>query len=148
MPAVRLRGRDAINRALEARRLHLEEQLTIAEIADHYDASTEAVRLWLQLAKKHTLPDLDDKMGWFNKIVTDLGARMEDATDVDSVRLGKLLSEMLGVGSLEELRAHAVHIESAKVSMIAMAFDQAISGLPNRNELRSSFLRAIEEASL
>lgn len=144
MTAVRLRGQDAIDRALEARRLHLEEQLTIAEIADHYDATTEAVRLWLILAKKHTLPDLDDKLGWFNLIVQDQGARLEDAKDGDSVRIAQLLSQLLGVGSLEELKQQMVRIEASKIALIAKAFDTATKGLPERNQLRTLFLEAIE----
>jgi transposase-like protein len=117
---------------LEARRLHLEEQLTIQQIADHYDATTEAVRLWLILAKKHTLPDLDDKQAWFDLIVTNLGARLEDAKDTDAKGLAQQLAQMLGVGSREELRAYAIQVEEAKVRLVAERLGAALetAGVP------------------
>lgn len=124
--------------------MHLSDHMTIQEIADHYEATTEAVRLWLILAKKHTLPALDDKLGWFNLIIQDQGSRLEDAKDADSVRLAQNLATFLGVGSAEELKQHLAKLETAKVAIIAQAFDQATKDAPNRRELRSAFLDAIE----
>lgn len=145
MTAVRLRGKDAIDRALEARRLHLDEMMTVEEIADHYQSDERSVYRWLQLAKKHALPPIDDKLAWFNLLVQDQGSRLEDAKDADSVKIGQFLAQLLGVGSAEEIRAQLVQIEAAKVALIAQAFDQAIAGLPNRTELRSRFMEAIEQ---
>lgn len=144
MPAVRLRGQDAIDRALEAQQLHLNDMMSVEEIADHYDATPRAVYDWLKLARKHTLPDLDDKLGWLQLIINDQGARLEDAKDGDSTRIAMFLTQTLGVGSMEELRAQAVRIEAAKVAVFATAFDQAIAGLPNRNQLREKFMEAID----
>lgn len=144
MTAVRLRGSDAIERALEARRMNLDDSMTVAEIADHYGATERAVHNWLKLAKKHTLPDLDDKRAWFELILRDQGSRLEDAKDTDSVAIAKLLSQLLGVGSVEELRLHMVQLETAKVALVAKAFDQTIADLPNRKALRAAFLDAIE----
>ena len=112
--------------------MHLDDLYTITELADHYQASTEAIRQWLILAKKHTLPDIDDKLGWFNFIIQNLGARMEDAKDTDAAKLGQLLSQMIGVGSLEELRAAVVNIEAAKVRLMANKLGDAMTdaGIP------------------
>lgn len=144
MTAVRLRGQDAIDRAIEARRLHLDEMWTVTELATHYDASTEAIRQWLKLARKHTLPDIHDTQAWFLKIVSDQGARLEDATDGDSVRIGTFLSQLLGVGSAEELKQHMARLETAKVALVAQAFDQTIADLPNRKALRAAFIDYLE----
>lgn len=132
MTAIRLRGQDAIDRALEARELNLETGMSVQEIADHYQATERAVYDWLKLAKKHTLPPLDDRMGWFNLIIQDQGARLEDAKDADSVRIAQLLSQMMGVGTLEELRAQAVNIEHAKVRLMAERLGEAFetAGIP------------------
>lgn len=147
MTAVRLRGRDAIDRALQAHELHTQDGYTIKDLCDHYDATPRAVYNWLQLAKKHLLPDLDDKVGWFKLIVQDQGARLEDAKDADSVRIAQLLSQLMGVGSVEELRRQMVQLEHAKVVLIAEAFDRTIADLPDRKALRSMFVRELEAAN-
>lgn len=148
MTAVRLRGRDAIERALEAREMHLSDSMTVKQIAEHYDATERAVYDWLQLAKKHSLPDLDDREGWFRFIVTDMGARLEDAKDADSVRIADLLSKLMGVGSVEELRRQMVQLEHAKVVLIAEAFDRTIADMPDRKALRAMFVRELEAAEV
>lgn len=144
MTAVRLRGQDAINRALEAHELHTQQGYDISDLCDHYEATPRAVYNWLQLAKKHLLPDLDDKVGWFRLILQDQGSRLEDAKDADAVRIAQLLSQLMGVGSVEELRAQMVRLETAKVVLIAQAFDEATADLPERRKLRAAFLDAIE----
>lgn len=148
MTAVRLRGTDAIERALEARRMHLDDSMTITEIADAYGATERAVYDWLKLAAKHTLPDLDDKQGWFKLILQDQGARLEDSKDTDSVAISKNLQQLLGVGSAEELKQHMAQLETAKIALFAQAFDRAIAELPNRKQLRSAFLDAIDELAI
>lgn len=132
MTAVRLRGQDAIDRALEVRRMHLDDMMTVQQIADHYDCEPFSVYRWLQLAKKHTLPDLDDKQAWFDLIVTNLGARLEDAKDTDAKGLAQQLAQMLGVGSREELRAYAIQVEEAKVRLVAERLGAALesAGVP------------------
>lgn len=144
MTAVRLRGTDAIQRALEVRERHLNGEL-IKDLAEEYGAHPDVVGRWLKLAKKHTLPDLDDKQAWFRFLIQDQGARLEDAKDSDSVAIAKLLSQLMGVGSVEELRLHMAQLETAKVALVAKAFDQTISDLPNRKQLRSVFLERLAE---
>lgn len=145
MTAVRLRGSDAVERALQAREMHLADSMTIKEIAEHYGATERAVHDWLKLAKKHTLPPLEDKQAWFKFLIQDQGARLEDAKDSDSVAIAKLLSQLMGVGSVEELRLHMARLETAKVALVAKAFDRTIADLPNRKELRAAFLDAIDD---
>lgn len=140
MTAVRLRGQDAIDRALEVRRQHLEDHLTVDDLAEFYGCAHYSIYRWLQLAKKHTLPDMNDKQGWFELILQDQGSRLEDAKDSDSVALAKNLSQLLGVGSAEELKAHMARLETAKVALVAQAFDEAIADLPNRQQLRERFM--------
>lgn len=144
MTAVRLRGTDAIERALQARQMHLDDSMTITEIAEAYGATERAVYDWLQLAKKHTLPDLDDKQAWFKLILQDQGARLEDSKDTDSVAISKNLQQLLGVGSAEELKQHMARLETAKVAIVARAFDDTIADLPNRRALRAAFLDALD----
>ena len=146
MTAVRLRGTDAIERALEVHERHTAGLESIQQLADAYGATERAVYSWLQLAKKHLLPDLDDKTGWFKLIVQDQGARLEDAKDGDSVRIAQLLSQLMGVGSVEELRAQMVKIETAKVVMIAQAFDRTLADNPERKRLRAEFVKQLEAA--
>lgn len=142
MTAVRLRGNDAIQRALEVRERHLNGEL-IKDLAEEYGAHPDVVGRWLKLAKKHTLPDLTDKQGWFKLILQDQGARLEDAKDSDSVAIAKLLSQLMGVGSVEELRLYMAQLETAKVAIVAKAFDQTIAHMPERKQLRAAFLDAI-----
>lgn len=114
--------------------------MTVEELAKFYDCALFSVYRWLELAKKHTLPDMDDKTGWFRLILQDQGARLEDAKDADSVAIGKFLAQLLGVGSAEELKQHMARLETAKVALVAQAFDEAIADLPNRKQLRSKFV--------
>lgn len=143
MTAVRLRGNDHIARALEVYQRHLDGEL-IKDLATEYGAHPDVVGRWIKTGKKHALPDLTDKQAWFRLIVQDQGSRLEDAKDTDSVAIAKLLSQLLGVGSVEELRLHMAQLETAKVALVAKAFDQTIADLPNRKALRAAFLDAIE----
>lgn len=143
MTAVRLRGQDAITRALEVRTRHLEGMETIQELADHYQASTEAIRQWLKLARQHTLPPLEDREAWLTRIVTNVAVRLEDAKDADAVKIGEALTKWLGIGSAQELKQHMAALETAKVALVAKAFDDAVAGQPNRAELRQAFLTAV-----
>lgn len=145
MTAVRLRGQDAINRALTARNLHLNDGWTLQEIATHYEASHEAVRQWMQLARKHTLPDIDNKQEWLEKIITNVGARLEDAKDVDAVKIADSLSKLLGIGSAHELKQQQLALETAKAVMVAEAFDRVITGLPDADRLRAEFVTTVKQ---
>lgn len=145
MPATRLRGQDAIHRALEAHRMHTDDLMTYTELADHYQCSTEAIRLWLKLAQKHTLPPVDDQLGWLERLVKQLGGRLEDARDQDAVRLAHELAALLGIGSAEVLKQQAVQIEAAKIALIAQAFDRAISDLPDVGPRRAAFAEVLNE---
>lgn len=145
MTAVRLRGQDATQRAIEVHRLNTVEGLTVAAIAEKYDASPDVVGRWLKEGRKHALPDIDDGTAWVTKIIQDWGSRLDDSTDADAVRLGEALSRMLGIGSAEQLAAQRVRIETAKVALIAEAFDKVIAGLPDRDKLRAEFVGAMRE---
>lgn len=143
MTAVRLRSTDAKQRAKEVHRLNTEEHWTVAAIAEHYEATERAVYDWLKLGRKLALPDLDDKQAWFELILHDQGARLDDAKDTDSVAIAKNLATLLGVGSAEELKQHMARLETAKVALVAQAFDQTIADLPNRKQLRAVFLEQL-----
>lgn len=145
MPAVRLRGKDHDKRAQECHRLNTQEGWTVEEIADEYDATPRAVYNWLKTGRALDLPQIDDHAGWYNKLVIELGSRLDDADDGDAVRLASQLAKLLGVGSAEELNAQRVQIEAAKVTIVAQAFDKAIAGLPQRDTLRAEFVTAMRE---
>jgi transposase-like protein len=144
MTAVRLRGSDHNERALEVYRRHIDGGETIQDLAQEYGCHYDVMRRWIKTGKKHALPDLDDKVGWFKLIVQDQGARLEDAKDADSVRIADLLSKLMGVGSVEELRRQMVQLEHAKVVLIAEAFDRTIADMPDRKALRAMFVRELE----
>lgn len=144
MTAVRLRGKDHINRAIEAHQLNV-EGATVAQLAEQYDADPDTVGRWIKTGRKHTQPPLDDTEAWLTKIVSDWGSRLDDAKDADAVRLGEALSKMLGVGVGEELAAQRVRIEATKVALVAEAFDRVIAGLPNREKLRTQFVEAMRQ---
>lgn len=143
MTAVRLRGQDAKQRAIEVHRLNTEEHWTITQIAEHYEATERAVHAWIKLGRKLALPDLDDKQAWFQLILQDQGSRLDESKDSDSVAIAKNLAQLLGVGSAEELKQHMARLETAKVALVAQAFDQTISDLPNRKQLRAQFLEQL-----
>lgn len=117
MTAVRLRGNDYTQRAIEVHRRNVEGE-TLTQLAEDYDASHEAIRLWVREGRRHDLPPLDDRQTWLQNLTAELATRLPDADDGDAQRLAKQIGEWLGLAHVDRQRDAMLLIEAEKLSML------------------------------
>lgn len=117
MTAVRLRGTDYLDRAIEAHQRHIDGE-SFYDLAEAYDAHYDVVRRWVKEGRKHFHPPLTDRLAHLQSLSDELLSRIPDAEDVDAVRLAKQVGEWLGLSHADRQKDAELAMERERLDML------------------------------
>lgn len=149
MTAVRLRGNDYRNRAIEAHRRHVDGEL-IKDIADSYDAHPDVVARWIKHGRRFDAPNMDARDEQREELNGILWAEILEATEADDpkalVPLVDRLTKMNGLDHSHRVEEAKLQLDAARVRLLAERMTQALEGADIPIEQRRKVLELIAHA--
>jgi transposase len=141
MTAVRLRGNDYRQRAIEVHRRHLDGEL-IKDIADDYNAHPDVVGRWIKHGRRYDAPNMDDRDGQRTELNGILWAEILEATEADDpkalVPLVDRLTKMNGLDHSHRVQEAQLHLDAARIRLMAERMGKALdaAGVPPDQQIK------------
>jgi transposase-like protein len=142
MTAVRLRGNDYRQRAIDVHQRHIAGE-TYEELADEYGCHYDVMRRWVKHGRRYDAPDMDDRDEQRAQATGILWAEILEASEEgDTKALPPLLDRLAKMNGLDH--AHRVQeaqlkLDAAKVQMLSnlmlTALEQAEVEIPKRRKV-------------
>lgn len=142
MTAVRLRGNDYRQRAIEVHRRHYDGE-TYEALAAEYDCHYDVMRRWVKHGRRYDAPHMDDRDNQRAQATAILWAEILEASDNgDTKSLPALLdrlAKMNGLDHAHRVQEAQLQLDAAKVRMLSdlmlTALEQADVEVPKRRKV-------------
>lgn len=142
MTAVRLRGNDYRQRAIELHRRHLNGE-TLTELAAEYECHYDVMRRWIKHGRRYDAPDMDDRDTQRRELTGILWAEILQAADEgDTKALPALLDRLSKFNGLDHAhRVQEAHLQlhAAQVKLLSDAMTTALEAadipIPQRRKV-------------
>jgi transposase-like protein len=142
MTAVRLRGNDYRQRAIDVHRRHIDGE-TFEELAAEFGCHYDVMRRWVKHGRRYDAPDMDDRDEQRKQATGILWAEILEATDDGDTKalpgLIDRLAKMNGLDHAHRVQEAQLKLDAAKVQMLSdlmlAALEQAEVEIPKRRKV-------------